>query len=324
MTNIIETRDLTKIFRPNIVAVNQLSLTIKEGTIFSFLGPNGAGKTTTVRLLATLLIPTSGHASVLGKDIADKVNSQEIRKNIGILTDRPNLYLRLTARRNLFFFAKMYGLAHEEARRRIEELAKQFNLIERLDSPTGTYSKGMKQKLGILRAMIHSPPLLFLDEPTAGLDPIAQTNVRETIEMAAVEFDTTVFMTTHNLPEAERLADSIGIITNGKLITTGSTKDLQSQVSKSNQIMIRTTKELLQLSPSIKKIDGVLSLEFLEDNTTINATVSDMKEITPIIVKTLVDNGVSILEVRPITKSLEDIYRQIMDFTGTGLKENAA
>jgi ABC-2 type transport system ATP-binding protein len=324
MADVIETRALTKIFSPNIAAVNQLSLTVKEGEIFSFLGPNGAGKTTTVRLLATLLIPTSGHASVLGRNILEKDASLELRKNIGILTDRPNLYLRLTAKRNLLFFAKMYGVPHEEAKRRIEELAHQFNLTERLDSSAASYSKGMKQKLGILRAMVHSPPLLFLDEPTAGLDPVAQANVRDMIDLAASELATTIFMTTHNLPEAERLADKIGIITNGKLITTGSTLDLRSQVSKSNHIIIKAAKELTPYLRLVNGIEGVLSIKPLQNELFLNIEVTNVTETTPIIVKTLVDEGVPILEVKPSTKSLEDIYHQIMNYSGNELKENAA
>jgi ABC-type multidrug transport system ATPase subunit len=138
VTIIIETNDLTKVFPPNIIAVDQISLAINEGEIFTFLGPNGAGKTTTVRLLTTLLKPTSGRATVNGYDILNE--SLELRKNIGILTDRPNLYLRLTAKRNLLFFAKMYGMAHEEALRRIKEMARKFELTERLDSYVGSYS----------------------------------------------------------------------------------------------------------------------------------------------------------------------------------------
>lgn len=318
----IETKDLSKVFQPDIIAVNRISLAIKEGEIFSFLGPNGAGKTTTVRLLTTLLKPTSGSANVFGYDILTE--SQELRKNMGVLSDRPNLYLRLSARRNLTFFAKMYGLTHEEATRRINELAKQFGLIKRLDSPAGSYSKGMKQKLCILRAMIHSPPIMFLDEPTAGLDPLAQSSVRETIELAAADLETTIFMTTHNLPEAEKLSTKIGVIDKGILLTIGSTSELRSKVSKVSKIIITCKNKVSEYQKLISEIDGVISTHILENDSSIELEVDNMNITTPVIVKTLVESGASILEVRPVTKSLEDIYKHIMDLSNGGLNHNAA
>lgn len=321
MTVIIETNDLTKVFPPNTIAVDKISLAIREGEIFSFLGPNGAGKTTTVRLLTTLLKPTSGRATVNGYDILNE--SLELRKNIGILTDRPNLYLRLTAKRNLLFFAKMYGLAHEEALRRIKEMARKFELTERLGSSVGSYSKGMKQKLGILRAMIHSPPILFLDEPTAGLDPLAQSSVRETIEKAA-ELDTTIFMTTHNLPEAERLADKIGVINKGKVLVQGSTSDLRSQMSKSNKLLIRCLNKTDNYQSFVQNIDGVNSAFILEDGYAIELEVNNFSKVTPLVVQILVENGIAILEVRPAKKSLEEIYKEIMGVSNRGVGINAA
>ena len=323
MTFAIEIRDLVKVFPPNIIAVDRLSLAIDEGEIFAFLGPNGAGKTTTVRLLTTLLTPTSGYANIIGYNIGDPKQATDLRKKIGILTDRPNLYLRLSARRNLLFFAKMYGLTHEESSRRIAELGSQFNLDERLDSPAGSYSKGMKQKLGILRAMIHSPSVLFLDEPTAGLDPIAQGNVREMIERIS-EMDTTVFMTTHNLPEAERLADKIGVINKGQLMTVGSTSDLRSQVDTSNRLIIKTLDKAVSFTHIIEKIDGVLAVHNIENEYSLEVEVADHVKTTPVLVKNLVQEGIPILEVKIQQQSLEDIYRQIMNYSANGEHSNAA
>ncbi|UCE12681.1 MAG: ABC transporter ATP-binding protein [Candidatus Heimdallarchaeota archaeon] len=321
MTTAIETYELTKVFLPNIIAVNQLTLSINEGEIFAFLGPNGAGKTTTVRLLTTLITPTSGNASVAGSCILE--NKLELRRKIGFLSDRPNLYLRLSARKNLLFFAKMYGLTHQEASRRIDEMATQFELKERLDSPVGSYSKGMKQKLGILKAMIHSPPLMFLDEPTAGLDPLAQASVRETIERAADELDTTIFMTTHNLPEAERLADKIGVINKGKLLIIGSASELRSKISKSNKLVVTCLDKVSGYERLLSDLEGILSIHFLENGHSLEVEVTSFNEITPIIVRSLVEKGVSILEVRPTQKSLEEIYKQIMNNSNGGT-ENAA
>jgi ABC-2 type transport system ATP-binding protein len=318
----IETKDLTKVFSPNIVAVDHLNLSIKEGEIFAFLGPNGAGKTTTVRLLTTLLTPTSGDAAVAGNSILK--NKVELRRNIGLLSERPNLYLRLSAKKNLLFFAKMYGLTHQEALRRIDTMSKEFELKDRIDSPIGSYSKGMKQKIGILRAMIHSPPVMFLDEPTSGLDPLAQASVRETIEKAAEELDTTIFMTTHNLPEAERLADKIGVINKGKLLVLGSTSELRSRVSKTNKLVIKCAEPVPSAETIFQKVEGVLSLQYYKNECSFEIELTSFNEVTPRVIRTLVKQDIPILEVRPTKKSLEEIYKQIMDNSHGDWFENAA
>ena len=317
----IETKGLTKVFSPNILAVNQLNLSIKEGEIFAFLGPNGAGKTTAVRLLTTLIEPTSGDAVVAGSSILkEKI---ELRRNIGLLSERPNLYLRLSARKNLLFFAKMYGLTHQEASQRIDEMSRQFELKDRIDSPVGSYSKGMKQKLGILRAMIHSPPIMFLDEPTSGLDPLAQTSVRETIERAAEDLDTTIFMTTHNLPEAERLADKIGVINKGKLMIIGSTSELRSKVSRTNKLIVRCVEHISNFEAIFQKIEGILSFQYLKNDNSFEFELTNFNDVTPNIIRALVEKDISILEVRPTKKSLEEIYKQIMNNSGEKVEDAA-
>ncbi|MFX0095414.1 MAG: ABC transporter ATP-binding protein [Candidatus Hodarchaeota archaeon] len=305
----IQTDELTKIFS-NITAVNRVSMTINESEIFAFLGPNGAGKTTTVRLLACLLTPTSGTATVNGIRIED--DPVEIRRNIGILTDRPNLYLRLTARRNLLFFAKMYGLSHEEALKRIDELAGEFDLKDRLGDSVHTFSKGMKQKLGIFRAMIHNPEILFFDEPTSALDPLVSKNVREAIETTAKELSTTVFLTTHNLPEAEKLADKIGFINNGKLIRFGSTSQLKNYFAKAKSVTITCLEDMAGYKPNLEKIDGINSL-VIPNKHSVELDVEDIDHIIPIVVRTLVELGASITRVEPYQTSLEDVYLGIME-----------
>lgn len=303
---------MSKVFPPDIIAVNRLTLNIKEGEIFSFLGPNGAGKTTTVRILTTLLHPTGGFAVVNGFNILDPKQQVKLRKSIGILTDRPNLYLRLSAKRNLLFFGKMYGLTHEEVLRRINTLSKQFELDKRLDSAVGSYSKGMTQKLGILRSMIHDPKILFLDEPTAGLDPIAQSEVRESIEKMAEEEERTIFMTTHNLPEAERLADTIGIINQGVLVALGNTTELRSHVSKGQKLLIRCIEDPSTYQRRLDDLDGVLKTNIGIKNQYLELEISKLDEVTPLIVKTLTDHNYKVLEVKPSEKSLEEIYKEIM------------
>ena len=265
-----------------------------------------------MRILSTLLYPTGGHASVNGYNILDPKQQVELRRSIGILTDRPNLYLRLSAKRNLLFFGKMYGLSHEETLKRINKLSKQFELNKRLDSVVGSYSKGMTQKLGILRAMIHDPKILFLDEPTAGLDPIAQSEVRETIEKMAEEEERTIFMTTHNLPEAERLADTIGIINQGILVAMGSAAELRSHVSKGQKLFIRCIEAPDRYQNEFKDMEGIISTSIGSKNHYLELEASNLEQLTPTIVKTLIERNYRILEVKPSEKSLEEIYKDIM------------
>ncbi|WP_455142407.1 ABC transporter ATP-binding protein [Candidatus Hodarchaeum mangrovi] len=314
MTLAIETYHLTKIFSPNIIALNDFSLGIKEGTIFGLLGPNGAGKTTTIRILTTLISPTNGHALVNGYQLdSDQI---KIRKTVGVQTDSPNLYLRLSAKRNLLFFAKMYGLTHEEALKRIKELTRQFRLEDRLENAVGSYSRGMKQKLGIIRAIIHEPSILFLDEPTASLDPIAQGEVRTMIIQLAKVFNKTIIMASHNLPEVEKLTDKIGVISSGRLIALGSPLELRSMLGQDDKLVIQSSIDLTPFKEILSTLKGVKNILLTSDSSKIVIEIKNYCETAPSIVEELVKHKVPILSVTQQKESLENIYAEIMSLNG--------
>jgi len=202
----IEAEGLTKTF-DSLTAVDHLSLDVREGEVFGVLGPNGAGKTTTIRMLACLILPSEGSAKVGGYDI--KRDSLKVRQIVGILTENPSLYERLTAFENLDFFAEAYGLSNiQEKENRIKELLEFFELWERRNDKVATFSKGMKQKLAIARALVHKPPVLFLDEPTAGLDPEASREVRDLMERLSRHEKHTILICTHRLEDAEKYSAS--------------------------------------------------------------------------------------------------------------------
>src|SRR2546423_2048406 len=207
MAHAIETHGLTRRFDGRI-AVEGLSLSVEAGTVFGFLGPNGAGKTTTVRMLAALIAPSDGDAIVAGHALG--VDDTALRRAVGILTEQPGLYDRLSARQNLRYFARLYDLEPARADAQVERYLHLLELWDRRDEPVGTFSKGMRQKLAIARALLHEPAIVFLDEPTAALDPEAARTVRDFVKGLRAE-GRTIFLTTHNLPEADELCDSIGI-----------------------------------------------------------------------------------------------------------------
>jgi ABC-2 type transport system ATP-binding protein len=200
-------------------ALDALDLEVPAGAIFGFLGPNGSGKTTTIRLLLGLLEPTAGRAEVLGLDPLR--NGDALRARTGALLEHDGLYERLTARENLEFHARIAGLERPARRARIEELLRRTGLWERRDDPVGEWSRGMKQKLALARALLARPALVLLDEPTAGLDPVAAAALREELARLAREEGTTVFLTTHLLGEAERLCSLVAILRRGRLVAMG-------------------------------------------------------------------------------------------------------
>ncbi len=221
--NAIETTHLTRAFG-SLVAVDDLTLAVPEGTVFGFLGPNGAGKTTTVRLLSALIAPTRGSAVVAGYRLGE--HNEAIRQAVGILTETPGLYDRLSAWQNLLFFAELYDLTAERAASQIERYLRLLDLWDRRDDKVGGFSKGMRQKLAIARALLHEPKVIFLDEPTAGLDPEAARVVRDFIKHLRTE-GRTIFLTTHNLPEADELCDQIGVF-RARLLRLGTPATLRA------------------------------------------------------------------------------------------------
>src|SRR5215472_9468442 len=253
--NAIETQHLTRTFG-HLVAVDDLTLAIPEGTVFGFLGPNGAGKTTTVRMLTALIAPTRGNAVVAGHRLGE--DNDAIRQTVGILTETPGLYDRLSAWQNLLFFAELYDLPANRAASQVERYLRLLDLWERRGDKVGGFSKGMRQKLAIARALLHEPRVIFLDEPTAGLDPEASRVVRDFIKDLRAE-GRTIFLTTHNLPEADELCDSIGVF-RSRLLRLDTPANLRTG-------MFGSRTQVHVVGEAVHWIETVRALPFVQDAT---------------------------------------------------------
>jgi ABC-2 type transport system ATP-binding protein len=234
MENVVEVRDLTKSYG-EILAVDHISFEVREGEIFGFLGPNGAGKTTTIRMLTGLSRPTDGAACVLGFDVESEV--VKAKKYIGVVPEASNLYEELSAFDNLLFMARLYGVPRDQRRARAEELLKTFRLYERKDHLFGTFSRGMKRALTIAAALIHGPKLLFLDEPTVGLDVVAARSLRNLIGNLHQQ-GVTIFLTTHYLEEADLLCNRIAILVKGRILRIDAPEVLKSVAEDESTIEV--------------------------------------------------------------------------------------
>jgi len=301
----IETENLTKKFG-DITAVENLTLGVEEGEVFGFLGPNGAGKTTTVRMLCCLISKTGGEANICGYDIGRGGDCLNIRKVIGLLSENVGLYEELTAYRNLDFYAKMYDCPEGKRRENIEHFLKLLGLWDRRDRPVGTFSKGMKQKIAIARALIHDPQVLFLDEPTANLDPESAKTVRDFILELKKE-RRTIFVNTHNLDEAERICDRIGILRT-RLVAVGSPKDLRESLwgRKTVVHMEVATEEAVNAVRSL----GVKNLEVSGNKLVID--LEDPEKENPGIINAIVGAGGHIQFVTELRPTLEDVYLKLV------------
>lgn len=309
----IATRNLTKIFG-TFTAVENLNLSVQSGEIFVFLGPNGAGKTTTVRMLACLIAPTSGAATVAGYRVGEQ--DDQIRSYIGILTEAPGLYEKLNALQNLDFFARLYGLDAATRAKQTQRYLELLGLWERRREPVGGFSKGMKQKLSIARALLHEPEVVFLDEPTSALDPESAKVVRDFIAELKSE-GRTIFLCTHNLDEADRLADHVGIIKQ-HLIQVDTPANLRRKLY--GQRVLFRLREI-----NLAQMDALRALTFARDvqrsDSTFSIALDDPSNMTPLVVNALVSVGGAIQEVREERASLEEVY---LDLIGTRPKEGAA
>lgn len=289
----------------NITAVDNISFEIKDGSIFGFLGPNGAGKTTTIRMLATLIKPTSGTIIIDGKELSK--NGEYIRSILGILTETPGMYEKISAIENLNFFSGFYRIEEKKRKQNIEKFLKMFDLWDRRDALVGTYSKGMKQKLAIARALIHEPKILYLDEPTAALDPESAFMVRSFIENQKNE-KTTVFLCTHNLEEASNLSDVVCII-KSKIIKISTLEELQRS-KKGKKIEIVFNQPADKYAGILRDFTEITNLEIKQDK--INFLMDNPEKINPAIIKKLVDYGAEIVYFNEIKASLEEIYLDLI------------
>jgi ABC-2 type transport system ATP-binding protein len=296
---------LTRDFPNGVRAVDSLNLEVRAGTVFGFLGPNGAGKTTTIRLLLGLLEPTSGTAEVLGFDV--RRDGQRIRESTGALLEHHGLYERLSAHDNLYFYARIAQLSRADARARVQELLEQFGLWERRHDPAGTWSRGMKQKLAIARTLLHRPQLVFLDEPTAGLDPMAAAALRNELAALAEQTGTSIFLTTHNLAEAERLCTQIGVVVSGRLIASGHPDELRA-ARGGEQIEI-VGRELEAGAAALLGLPDIQSTMFRNGRLVVQ--MKRGASAAPV-VTALVERGAQIEEVRRDAASLEDIFMSLL------------
>jgi ABC-2 type transport system ATP-binding protein len=302
--------ELTRKF-DQTVAVENLTITINDGEVFGFLGPNGAGKTTTIRMLCCLIEPTSGQAYVDGLDVHDKSSRLSIRQNIGLLPENPGLYESLSAYQNLDFYARMYGVPADKRSGRITELLQALDLLDRKDEPVGAFSKGMKQKVAIARALVHDPKYLFLDEPTSGLDPISAVTVRNYL-MELKKEGRTIFINTHHLDDAQRLCDKIAILKT-RLLAIGSPEHL------ANEFFGKTTMvELKEIVPEtlrvVQNAKGVKA--FRQDGNKLYLTIDDPDTDNPAIISDLVRAGAQIVHVEEVKRGLEDVYMRIVGGEG--------
>lgn len=295
----------------SFTAVDNLSLEIEEGEVFGLLGPNGAGKTTTIRMLACLILPDLGSAKVMGYDI--RLDPMKVRKSVGILTENPSLYERLTAYENMNFFAEAYGLENPDQRKdRIKELLEFFNLWDRRNDKVGSFSKGMKQKLAIVRATVHKPPVLFLDEPTAGLDPQAAKEIRDLMSQLSEHEKCTILLCTHHLEDAEKLCKRVMIMNKGRCVVVGSPDELRRKISPDPIIQIVLKSIEQKILKAVKTIESAKEVEVNHQERMLMIKVEDSRSATPEIVSRVVESGGQILSVNVFRPSLEEAYLKLI------------
>jgi ABC-2 type transport system ATP-binding protein len=312
-TPAITTSGLTKNFGETR-AVDELELEVSRGEVLGLLGPNGAGKTTTVRMLAGMISPSEGGATVLDLDPARE--PERLHERLGLLTETPGFYERLTARRNLGYFARFYdGVAVGE---QIDKYLELLELDERADDRVGEFSKGMKQRLALARALLHEPELLFLDEPTAALDPEAARDVRRLIEKLRGE-GRTILLCTHNLDEAERLCDRIALF-NTRLVTVDEPEHLRRRLFK-RQVLVELAGGTAEVAAGLEQRPFVRNLQ--RDGERLIVELADIDADKPALARAVVEAGGKLVEFREDEHSLEEVYLTLLEESDGGEEEHA-
>ncbi len=313
----IEVNNLTKKFN-GFTAVDHISFDVKKSEVFGLLGPNGAGKTTTIRMLSTLTRPSEGSAKIGGYDIVKQDN--KVRELIGLVSEKMIMYDRLTAKENLRFFGKLYNIPKETLTQRIDELLELVQLTQWKDSKVGTFSTGMKQRINVVRALLNLPEVLFLDEPTLGLDPQSTVEVREFIKKINQENKTTIILTTHMMNEADLLCDRIGIIDHGKIASLDTPTNLKNGISGRNTTIL--TLEIANLTSDL--IATVRDLECVEtvsqENTSHIKVHAHGNDAFDSIVDTIRAKKANIISMQNIQPTLEDVFLHI---TGRAMRDKA-
>ena len=305
----IETKAISKTFvnsKPPVVALDNFSIKIHKGEIVGLIGDNGAGKTTFMKILVTLLNPTSGTGYVNGHSIVDA--NLEVRKSVGYAPEQPGFYNRLSAKENLDFFAKLYNIEKKEQEKVIQKLTNWLDLENELDRPVETYSKGMKQKLLIIRTLLHSPEILVYDEPMAGLSPGAQQSIRNLLLNLASE-GKTILISTHNLAEAERLVDKYIILNEGKILDIGSGDKLKEKYRNGAKLAIQYSQGDVSKVKTIKFVKKVQN----DDKAKSLKITIDNYEQTHELIEHLIKLNIRISEVKRVELSLEEIYFHLIN-----------
>ena len=322
--NAIEVQSLKKIFetrrgfwrqkKKSVLAVEDISFSIAKGELFGLLGPNGAGKTTTVKMLTTILLPTAGIASILGFDLRE--DTQEIRKRIGFtFGGARGLYGRLTARDNLRYFAELYALEPGLSKKRIAEMLNMVGLTERADDRVETFSTGMQQRLHLARALLHDPEVIFLDEPTVGIDPVGARELRQTVKNLR-QAGKTIMLTTHYMAEAEELCDRIAIVNKGKIVAMDTPSTLRRGISPESIIEITVTPENTgEIRDLITSFDGKNRVETTENllENRFNIYTAEPEYVLQVLGPSLQSKSIQGLQVR--NQTMEDVYVAIIQDT---------
>ncbi|MEJ2488065.1 MAG: ABC transporter ATP-binding protein [Anaerolineales bacterium] len=298
---------LTKTFE-DFVAVNAVDLNVPAGEVLALLGPNGAGKTTTIRMLTSVLRPSSGRAVVAGYDVVDR--PREVRRSVGVLTENHGLYNRMPAREYLQFFGQLYGIESVHLNSRINLLLERFDLSGFSKRRIGEYSKGMRQKLALARAMLHEPPVLLLDEPTSAMDPESAKLVRNMIAELGSNHRA-ILICTHNLAEAEELADRIAIIRGGSIIEAGTSAELRSKLLGTPVFELKFNQPLNGLSgpPS-----GVMDLSLGEN--WIRYATDQPEVVNPLVLRWVMEQGYGVIYLQEVPRSLEKVYLEAVSDNG--------
>ncbi len=316
----IETMGLVKQFG-DLVAVSDVTLTVPPGDVLALLGPNGAGKTTTVRMLSAILAPTRGWARLSGYDVVE--SPDEVRKRVGVLTEAPGLYLRMTGWEYLDFFGQLWGMSSSWRKARIDALARQFRVGSFLSRRMGEYSKGMRQKVALLRTLLHNPPVLLLDEPTSAMDPESARLVRDIILEMRHTANHSIIVCTHNLPEAEELADRIAIIDAGRILALGTPTELKRRWLGSPLMELRLSTSgngtgrldihagAAELVAEFATVESIGDGSLAEDHR-IRYRTSEAASVNPVLLDALFRAGYPVLTLSEVAQSLEAVYLRVM------------
>jgi ABC-2 type transport system ATP-binding protein len=310
LNSIIETRDLTRQFN-GFTAVDRLNISVEHNEIFGLLGPNGAGKTTTISMLCTILKPSSGTAKVNGFDIVKQAT--QVRKSIGIVFQDPSIDDRLTGRENLYMHANLYGVPPSEQKTRIDGVLKLVELEERADDIMRTYSGGMRRRLEIARGLIHYPKVLFLDEPTIGLDPQTRDHIWTYVKELKETQDITMVLTTHYMEEADRLSDRVAIMDYGKIVASDTPYGLKETLE--GDVLTIKTKETERLAAALAENVNILKSNVVND--TLEITVRGGETLLPRIVETAAKNNIFVESVSLREPNLEDVF---LHYTGRAIR----